>query len=318
MIFFDRERIRDFIRDKDVIPKVVCIFLASILWCNVRDKQTDVNTYTIPIEPVNLSSQHVISDMPRRNVTVSISGNKDDLKNLSRQSLTAEVDLRNPVLGKMAKYDVQFTIAGNKDIFKYELSDRRVFITVERIVNRRVPVKLDLNAGKNRENIVVRAKVQPLMMDISGPESVIAGTSEIVTESYTAPDRRGEINTSLKLVNPDKDRITLAADSVSLNLLVVAADEVDRIIAPVTIRGENPLLSYQLSSGSVTIYIRHVDGRSIEEDDISAYLDLTGYMLRADEASIEQEFPVRVNMLRRDIQLVSFMPDVIRVTVKRR
>jgi YbbR domain-containing protein len=318
MIFFDKERMRDFIRDKDVIPKVVCVFLASILWCNVRDKQTDVNTYTIPIEPVNLSSQNVISDMPRRNVTVSISGNKDDLKNLSRQSLTAEVDLRNPVLGKMAKYDVQFSIAGNKDIFKYELSDKRVFIMVERIVNRRVPVRLDLNSGKNRDTIVVRAKVQPLLMDISGPESLITGITEIPTESYTSPDRRGEINTSIRLVNPDPDRVALASDSVSLNLLVISADEVDRVTVPITIRGENPLLSYELSSGSVTLFIRHVEGRTIDDDDIAAFIDVTGYMLRADEASMQQEFPVRVNTLRRDVQFVSFMPDIIRVAVKRR
>ena len=93
------KNIKNFITTYDLLPKVLSILLALILWANLQNSQIDEISYNLYPEIRNLATDLVIlEDIP--NIRVTIRGKKEYLKSINLSTIKLFIDLSQPFIGK--------------------------------------------------------------------------------------------------------------------------------------------------------------------------------------------------------------------------
>jgi hypothetical protein len=317
------KEIKEVLSRRDLIPKIVSLLLAVFLWAYIGSTKIGEIKFKVPIETRNLSKSLVVSYMQRNSITVTLNGNKDDIKNVNVKNLRVFVNLENPVLGENVRYPIEVVKQQIPENIDYSLSSNRVSMTVEKKFYKKVKV-IPLISGKLKKGYVMgNIKVNPEFIVLSGPKSIIQDIESIKTKGFSIEDEMTNIVREVPIDRENIKNVDVSHVNVSLTIPVFDSSNLFRFDKVVELRNADESFSYKfLSSNSIILFVKATrEEVQFSEDDFEVFVDIASKNLKktfskVKENSIVEGFTIKVSpRSRENIKFVYTIPEMVSIRI---
>jgi len=314
--------IRKFLSTRDIVPKIICLFLSIILWTIVNSTKVGEVKFTIPVELKNLPDNLAVLEGLNKNTTVTLTGRKDLLKSVNIKNINAVVNLENPEVGFTRKYPVGVLKNGIPDSIELSLSSNELVLTVEKKIQKRVRIVPNIKQPAKNQYAVGNVRVDPPYILISGPESQLKDMDSIRTNLIVLGDAVGRIEKEISIDGSSISNIKV--DIKKARVIIPVFDTSGLIKFEIMIDIKNPKEGYKyiLNRQNVSIYLRAKDDVKPEKDDVSAFVDAASirydYLFRDLNVNyIEKDYMINIKLKDDVFEVVSVIPDSISVKIVR-
>jgi len=161
--------------------KLASFILAVVLWFFVVSKGRSVIIMDVPIVLKNIPAKLEVVDKPKT-ISISIEGQERLLEKLRREDISVFIDLRNVKKGKKFFPLTADNVALPNTLTVKEISPQNVKLLIEERVKKRVPVRPIIVGSPAKGFLVEDVTVVPEMVEIMGPESLVAKVYTLKTE----------------------------------------------------------------------------------------------------------------------------------------
>ncbi len=162
--------------------KLLSLVFALILWMFIMgERRLDVG-YTVPLEMQNTPKGLMIANEVQSLVDVRISGPRTLLMKVSPNDISIAVDLSDlqPGLTTFKRLEERLNLPSGLRVTR--LSPSFIDLKLERIKEKKVPIKIDF-IGEPLEGYLVRSiRAVPERVSIEGAESELKNVNEVSTE----------------------------------------------------------------------------------------------------------------------------------------
>ena len=310
-----------FIASRDNVAKIVCIFLAVVLWFYIRNTNIGEVNFKIPVTFVNLSETLVKSRISDKYVSATLKGTKDNLKNVNIKSIKAIVDLGQPEIGINKSYPIDLIKDEVPENIDLNLSIKDVKLLVERKIVKRVKIRANIDPQIPKGFIVGKAMIIPDSVNVTGPESLLKSINFLRTEKVSIPKATGKIIKDAAINYKDNADIKIEPSKVRLIIPVVESVNSAEFTKKIILKNINYKYNYVLKQDEVLVYLES-DNPNIEpsEDDIEVFIDLSSQVLadltqESNGNYIENYYTVDTIIKNDQIRLISVFPDIISVRI---
>ncbi len=300
---------------RNLILKLVCLALAFAVWQSIRENTSFEAVVTdVPVK-IAVDEGLAILDQSIDVVSVRFRGSREDLRFLSRDQVSVEVDLsgRTDRLRQTIRLTPRHVGAPSRAHAVF-FEPAEVTVTIDREVERALPVKAAFE-GELPEGIEVeKAVCIPASVKVRGAERLLQGIEQIRTEPISLDGRYLPFKTHASVVVPgpswkaDPDRVL-----VELNLIErVATQRVENIyVRPLLTSDDSRVV--KIRPEKVTLILRGSPQRisALNVKEVYAYIDCSELTEPA-----QYEVPVRAD-LPFGIQVDKIEPPVVQVVVKK-
>ncbi|SDY52620.1 CdaR family protein [Tindallia californiensis] len=212
---------------KNLAAKIISILFALLLWIyvmsviNPRITREELN---IPVKLVNENiirqSGLVVYGNPEPTIRVRLTGNRDQVHRVTRNNIDAKVDLRGYEEGTNS-IPIEVSVPGGVEV---EYSPRYVTVELERIVEKQIPVGLNVEGTPASGFVVGETQIKPEEVWVEGPESYINSIEEIVAQLQLS-NENNNISKSLPLraINSrgeEVDQVEVKTGFVEVNVMI--------------------------------------------------------------------------------------------------
>ena len=231
----------DWIRKNDVLPRLVSLAAAVLLWFFVIDSLDKELTTTITQFPVEFTgtgllanNDLVIIEGAHSTVNFEVEGKTSKLKTLNMNYVRATADLSN--ITAPGSYDVQYELSTIHSGVSLKKITPSVRIVVDRMVSKPVPVDLTLGGKLEEGYILDRRSLSPDAITVTGPQSVL----DKIVSAKTAYDISGlqestETTLGYALIDAEGDEVksnylSTNTASVQLELAIRQTGEIPLVL----------------------------------------------------------------------------------------
>lgn len=163
----------------------LALVLALALWAFVTNEENPTRSdrfpFAIPVEPVNVPSNLAVFG-PIEPVTLRVSAPEDTWEDFQVEDFRAVLDLSGSDAGTLRlPVRVDYT-GGRRGVRVQEVTPDTVEVTLEPLVTRTVPVRVDVSAPPPLEFQYTVQQPDPAFVTIAGPEEVVQLVDEAVAE----------------------------------------------------------------------------------------------------------------------------------------
>lgn len=312
--------IREFIESKKIIQKLLCLVIAALLWYYNDTKRLSELHFKVPVQ-VDMARDFAVADMERRQVSVIVRGNAEDLRNVGQNNLSAYLRIQNPVPGSASRYPVTVTGSDIPESVKIEPTDKTLYITVERRMTKRVDIEPILEGSVDSGYFVGNCSVSPPETEISGAESIVRRIRTLKVEPISVTGYTTTFRAPAKLNNDVIRYLDVSQKNFVVEVPVFDGRGMNRIrrdIVPVNIPDA---LGFALESKGADIYIRgeHAD-QVISPNDFDLFIDGTDAPQLQKIEPGEDIFialPVRIKN-RSGAALIEIVPSKVMIKVRKK
>ena len=295
------------------IVKLVCLGLAFAVWQGIRQSTSyEVLVSDIPVMIAagdGLAVQAQSTDV----VSIRFRGSRDDVRFISRDQVSLQMDIFDPTRLRQTMKFAHRHVKAPSRAHAVEFYPPEVSVTVDREVERALPVKAsfegDLPEGIHLENAVC----EPALVHLRGAERTLLDLEQVRTVPISLKERYASFKTHVEVAASGQPWTALP-DRVSVAVSLVEHVDTRKM-------ENNPIRSLMVSDDTKGIRI-HPDMASVvlcgsperlerlSARDIYLYVDCTQLT-----ESTDYEVPVRVH-IPAGIQVEEIEPPVVQVTVK--
>ncbi len=198
--------------------KLASLILAVILWFFVVSKGRSVIVMDVPIELKNIPAKLEVVDGPKT-VNISIEGQERLLKKLREEDISVIIDLGNVKKGKTFFSLSADNIALPKLLTVNKISPQTIKLMVDKKVKKDVPVRPIIVGSPAVGFLVEGIEVVPKMIQVEGPESIVAKVYTVKTESIDITGVTSSLHYSAYL-DVSKENIRVDVSEVEVNIAV--------------------------------------------------------------------------------------------------
>ena len=233
------ETIRHRLHVTDLIPRILCIFVAVIIWLYVMandspDYERTFSGISVGVENsailMSESDLSVISGYGSL-VDITITGKRSDVVSYSLEDIVASVDVSSVSTG--GKHQLAVSVATPEGCVLKSVRPSTVEVYVDELSTKTIPVKVNITSVQYDQSISLGALTPDVSaVTISGPVSVIAAAKEAVVDLdlgtvTTSLNARGELRIineeGAEIVNP---YLVISQSSVGVSIPVYLEKEV--------------------------------------------------------------------------------------------
>jgi YbbR domain-containing protein len=173
--------ISSFPRPKNWVLKLLSLLFALFLWYFVvGEDKVDMNV-TIPVEIVNLPRDLVISNQFKKQLEVTVSGQRSLIRGISTQHISRTIDLSKASPGTVVIQNHPDSISLPRGLSILRVQPPTLTLLLDRLIQQELPIKPVL-VGKVHANYSLESvTVDPPTLEISGPQSILASEHNLVT-----------------------------------------------------------------------------------------------------------------------------------------
>ncbi|RLB68206.1 MAG: YbbR-like domain-containing protein [Deltaproteobacteria bacterium] len=164
------------------VLKFISLAFAIILWFFVMGESRMEVTHIVPLEYESLPEGLMIASEVPTSVSLRISGPRALQGNLSPADISLTVDLKDLSAGVTSFKRLEESLNIPKGLKITRISPSYVDVKLEKVRDRKVPVRVVLTGDPAIGFIVKTSKATPKKVTVSGAESELKGVSEVVTE----------------------------------------------------------------------------------------------------------------------------------------
>ncbi len=201
---------------RNMALRILSVILAILLWVYATNEQNPVNDQILSIQlhRLNPPKDVEISGIPS-NVSIRVQGPRNQITALSPPDFQAVVDLSGVTEG--SQY-VPVKVNSPSGIQVTQVTPNRVYVTVDRIIEKQVDVAVSFKGSPARGYITLEPVVQPSKVTLRGPGSKVSAIDQLwVTvdiESATAV-----VDQTLP-VNPGQNGVSASPQAVKVTVPV--------------------------------------------------------------------------------------------------
>jgi YbbR domain-containing protein len=296
------------------VLKLFCLALAFAVWQGIRKNTSyEVVVQDVPVA-ITAGEGLAVLDQSTDVVSIRFRGSRDDIRFVSRDQMTVEVDipegssrLRQTI--KFSSHHVKAASRAHTVLFQ----PPEITVTIDREVERVLPVKAILE-GQLPEGIQLEQTVcNPASVRVRGAERRLINMEQVRTVPIRLDGRYNSFKTRVNIAS-DSQAWVAVPDRVSVDLLL-AEHLTSRRVEQSQVR---PLLAsddkrvVNISPERVDVVLKGTPQRieRLDVRDIYTYVDCTELTEPA-----KYEVPVRAD-LPHGVQVEKMEPSVVTVTVK--
>lgn len=251
------EYVSSFPRPKNWVLKLLSFCFALFLWYFVvGEDKVDMNV-TIPVEVVNLPRDLVISNQFKKELEVTVSGQRSLIRGMAEQHISRTIDLSKAKPGTVVIQHQPDSIRLPRGISILRLQPTSVTLLLDELIDKVLEIKPVLTGKLNKNFRLDSVTLEPSSLAISGPKEII-GLEEFIN---TMPiDISGLQQTTVKQSSLDlkpyiADLIGEPVVSVKLNIVGLKAERrISGLPVEFTpINGKSSEIIYQLKPSTVSI-----------------------------------------------------------------
>ncbi len=186
------------------IEKVICLFLAIILWLYVGERNKPEKYITVPLKLKNIPAGTAIASQYKNIVLLKIKGRETVIQTLSSRDFNAYIDLKNASLGKNI---LPVTIKTPKGMRKFKIvkiEPQNVEIYLDNLAHKEVPVSPTIINSPADGYIKTGEVITPEKIVIKGPQSFIESIDVIRTKPIDIGGVSGSIYKEVEFDMPNE------------------------------------------------------------------------------------------------------------------
>ncbi len=306
-------------KKKDFLPKLVCIFLAVILWAYIAKTQKSDVRFRVPIAVKGLSKGNVISKIADKYLTVHFFGTSEELKNTNLRNIKIFVDLSKPALGKYKAYTIGYTREQIPEGVEVDLSTKKVKVLVEKKIRKKVRVIPVYDDNQGEGFVVGKVLVKPNFVTISGAQSQVAPVDSINTEELELKEATQTVSRVTNLDRAFKygDSLDIYPSTVTLVVPIISKSMVRNETLDICLTNGADKFSYEILTRQVEI--EYILGKENSEvSDYRAIVNLKGIDVgKVDKGGVVKNCKVTLLSEQDPFlkQVLSLKPDFVEVRI---
>lgn len=184
----------------DARLKVVSLVLATFTWFFVKGITSDSRVIEgVPVEVKARPGLTVLQTSPAT-ITVTVRGTPEDVREVSRQDLSAVVDLTDDTrLGSITRKLTPRTVRHSRRVQIAEIDPAEVTVNVDEMIERELPVQPQLAGEMPSSLSIERVVTQPETVKVKGPKMLLSGMTSIATLPIDVTGRRTSFRERVEL-----------------------------------------------------------------------------------------------------------------------
>jgi YbbR domain-containing protein len=250
-------KVSSYRRPKNWVLKLVSLFFALFLWYFVvGEDKVDMNV-TLPVEIVNLPRDLIISNQFKKQIEVTVSGQRSLIRGMAEQHISRSIDLSKATPGTIVIQNDPDSISLPRGLSILRVQPPTLTLLLDRLIQKELPIKPILVGKVHKDFRLDSVTVDPLTLKISGPQAILdqeenLRTLPIVINGLSESTVK---QVSLALKNEISDLIGEPVVAVRLNLSALKK-EMKFTDIPIDFehdKGKQTEMIYRLSPPTVSI-----------------------------------------------------------------
>lgn len=158
---------------KEWTIRAISICLAVFLWYFIASEEQIDITITVPIEIINLPADLIISNQYKKNIEVTVRGPRSLIQELRAKDITRPVNLSRISPGTLVITNEKDSVSFPGGIRVIRVQPANTTLLIDKLIQKKIPVKPILEGKPLAGYEVVEVSVQPDILKITGPLSII-------------------------------------------------------------------------------------------------------------------------------------------------
>lgn len=286
------EIIINFSKKNKLIPKLVSILLAVLLWGYISSSKTGSVEFKSFLNYKGLDDDLIVSRISQKNINVEIRGRKDDLKNINSRNIKLMIDLAAAEPNVLQIYKLQYQKIDLQDDFDIRLDPPEVKVLVERKITRNVRIVPRYSGSAGKGFMIGRIRTNPEYVKITGPGSVINNMGVIYTDKIPVDDRNLTYRQDIKIEKVNEEVLEYNLSKVNVTVPVLENHEVTSMEIPVVIVNKTKGLNYIFNTDRVKINVIVPVNRKLDEKSFTAFINANELEFQHDEFNQKRKIEV--------------------------
>jgi YbbR domain-containing protein len=250
-------KVSSYRRPKNWVLKLVSLFFALFLWYFVvGEDKVDMNV-TLPVEIVNLPRDLIISNQFKKQIEVTISGQRSLIRGMAEQHISRSIDLSKATPGTIVIPNDPDSISLPRGLSILRVQPPTLTLLLDRLIQKELPIKPILVGKVHKDFRLDSVTVDPMTLKISGPQTILDQEEHLKTVPIVINDLSESAvkQVSLALKNEISDLIGEPVVAVRLNLSALKK-EMKFTDIPIDFehdKGKQTEIIYRLSPPKVSI-----------------------------------------------------------------
>lgn len=280
------------------------LFTLFLWYFVVGEDKVDMNV-SIPVEIVNMPRELTISNKFKKQLDVTVSGQRSLIRAMASQDIGRSIDLTDATPGTVVIQNTPDSITLPRGISILRIQPTTLTLLLDRLVHKKLTISPVLNGTPPEGYELISVNLEPPDIEISGPESIIEPESFLNTKIIDISSLKSSTVKQVALdLKPDlSDLIGEPVVAVHLNVRDKYKEQIFSGVPILFDAAEDPVGSriYQLSPPTVTVRAALPVELILETDDTESLLQarITPDSLAAgiSQQPVTLEAPPRVRIL---------------------
>jgi YbbR domain-containing protein len=304
-------------RPRNWVLKLISFFFALFLWYFVAgEDKVDMNVF-MPIEIVNLPRDLVISNQFKKQLEVTVTGQRSLIRGLSDQNITRSVDLSHAKPGKFVIENTPESIPFPWGINVLRLQPATVTLLIDRLIEKELPVKPVISGSSPPGFDLTSLVLEPSTITITGPKNILDEEQEIITNIIDITNMK---DSALKQVRLDLSPVIndLIGETVVTAHITITEKMIDRLIKNVPLEiTPDRAETYQPPSTTITVRAELpftlANSTKDLQDIFRALVDTQSDGADNNEFSIKISISPEAGSYRDKIRIIGYTPQTVQL-----
>lgn len=317
------KRLADMLSSRDLVPKLVSLLLAAMLWAYIGTTKLAEVDYRIPVEIRNAPAGLVITRQNLNSITLHLNGKKEDVANFNIKNVKAVVNLDNAREGENLRFPITLVKQEIPESIRLNISSKYVTFDMGKRITRKVAVEPVLAEHIKDGMVTGQPLVRPEYVIISGEEKTVRLIDSVRTEPVSVGSDTGRVEKEIAIDRSDLRGIELSTGTVRVQVPVYEMDNLHRYEVPLAARNLANGFSFEAERKKVKVFVKTIAGETqVTADDCEAVLDFS----RVNYTLVEGQKEITLNMRvgaavkggREGAVVVMVRPSLVQVIVKKK
>jgi YbbR domain-containing protein len=287
------KRFADVLSRRDLVPKLVSLFLAAMLWAYIGSTKLAGVDYRVPIEIKNAPPGLVITRQNLNNITINLSGKKEDIANFNIKNVKAVVNLESAREGENQRFPIVLMKQEIPESIRVNISRKYVTLDMAKKLARRVAVEPVLSEQIKDGLVTGHPVVKPEYVVISGEEAAVKLIDTVRTEPIPVTGDAGKIDRDVAIDRSDLRGLEVNTGTVRVQFPVYEMENLFRFEVPLAARNLAEGFTYDVPRKKIRVFVKKTAGEAqVTAEDFEAYLDFS----RVNFSLIDGQKEFTVNM----------------------
>jgi len=184
---------------KEWLPMLISLGMAVALWYNVGGEKTVDTSVMIPVEVINLPRDLVISNQFKRQVEVTVNGPRSLILGIDNKAITRRVDLSTATPGTTVITNDNDSISVPRGVTVLRVQPSSIILSLDKLIQKKFPITPVTTGSPMPGYIIKGLRMDPDMITITGPETVLAPYDSLRTKAINVNDLNKSVQQQVPL-----------------------------------------------------------------------------------------------------------------------